>query len=107
MVYLTVYIQFKYNSTNSHNNCFKLLNNFFCIGTSGQSEESSDERKLSIPSKDLVPAQLITKEELGKQAKPKGKDGRRSTLDETDPQVADLNDSSTDQEQTENKNNKK
>lgn len=55
----------------------------------------------------MVPAQLITKEQLEKQAKPKGKDARRSTLDETDPQVEELNQSSTDQEKSQKKGKKK
>lgn len=65
---------------------------FFFTGTSGQTEESSEERKLSVPSKDLIPATLITKEQLEKQAKPRDKDRRRSTLEESDVQTKDLND---------------
>ncbi|XP_056646977.1 testis-specific serine/threonine-protein kinase 3-like [Diorhabda sublineata] len=46
------------------------------------SKSISEERKLSIPSKDLQPPMLITKPQLEAAAKPKVK-GRRSTVEET------------------------
>lgn len=44
-----------------------------------------------------MPAPLITKEQLEKQAKPRDKDRRRSTLEESDLQSKVLNKSSTDE----------
>ncbi|XP_060530488.1 testis-specific serine/threonine-protein kinase 3-like [Cylas formicarius] len=45
--------------------------------------ESDDERRLSVDSKTLVPPNLITKEQLEMQAKPRGR--RKSSTDEEEP----------------------
>lgn len=64
------------------------------LESSGQS--SSDERKLSLQSKEIIP--IITKELLEKQAKPRDKDRRRSTLEETEVQTKDPSESSNDED---------